>query len=55
MSSIEAILKLPHDVYTGNLLWSPFDVVGRAQDIASSLESVRNKGYWASPIPRETE
>ena len=51
MSSIKATLKLPHDRYTGNLLWDVLDVTNRTTEIAGSLAELKKIGYWASAFP----
>ena len=51
MTGIKAILKLPHDIYTGNLLWNVLDVTSKSKAITQSIEQLRKIGYWASPFP----
>jgi len=48
---MKAILKPPRDPYTGNLLWDVGEALNCKTEIHSSLEKIRNLGYWASPFP----
>jgi len=51
MSTVPAVLLPPHHEYTGNLLWRASDVIGRESDIGTSLNQLRELGYWASAFP----
>ncbi|PCI59074.1 MAG: hypothetical protein COB35_12170 [Gammaproteobacteria bacterium] len=48
---MEAFLLPPHDNYSGNLLWSPFQSEERIAEIEASLSKIVNMDYWASPFP----
>ncbi len=48
---MKAIFKPPRDPYTGNLLWEVGEALEFCSEIRSSLENIRNLGYWASPFP----
>ena len=51
MSKFPAVLYPPHHEYTGNLLWSASDVIGREAEIGVSINQLRELGYWASAFP----
>jgi len=51
MNKIPAVLLPPHHEYTGNLLWSASDVIGREAEISASIKELRELGYLASTYP----
>lgn len=48
---MRATLLPPRDNYTGNLAWNAVQFKARKAEISSSLEVLRDMGYWASPYP----
>jgi hypothetical protein len=51
VSKVPAVLFPPHHEYKGNLLWNASDGIGRESEISTSLNQLRELGYWASAFP----
>ena len=48
---MKAFFLPPNDKCSGNLLWSICEILNFENEKISSLEMIRNKGYWASAFP----
>lgn len=48
---MKATLLLPHENYSGNLLWRKAELLSKEPGLNHSLKLLSQLGYWASPFP----